>query len=128
MSGEQEPITNRASNEPIVNLVTLGKRAREEAEEALVVLPPVEKKRRTDSDSLLSIKKELVARVDATRASPARLELIRALDTQSVKKLQEWARPDYVLRYKESTKQVPEPGSVRNETYSVPVYMIKIYW
>src|SRR5688572_26943206 len=78
-------LVHKAEQEPVVNLVTLGKRAREEAEETLVVLPPVEKKRRTDSDSLLSIKKELVARVDATKDSPARLVLPYRLDIQSVK-------------------------------------------
>lgn len=114
-----------------VDLVTLGKRAREDAEEALLVLPRADMKRRRTATAspTLPLKKLILAAVNGSETSPAKLTVPKPVDPDVIKELKKWAKgPGYVLQYKEGTKKVPERGSVRNETVTVPVYRIKVYW
>lgn len=114
------------------DVVALGKRAREDAEEALLVLPSIDtKRRRLDVPSpTLALKKLILKAVKEMEVSPAKLYVREPVHPDVVAELKQWVKKTgpYVLGYKESTTEIPTRGSVRNETDTVPVYEIRVYW
>lgn len=114
------------------DIVAAGKRAREDAEEALLSLPSIDtKRRRTDAPSpTLALKKLILKAVEETDVSPAKVYAQGPVHPDVLVELKQWVKKTgpYILDYKESSREVPTPGSVRNETDSVPVYKIKVYW
>lgn len=95
-----------------------------------LALPPVQKKRKLDNDTVLAeTKKLLISAVNEAKETPAKVQLSGPLSSDLVADLKQWGMPHYMVHYKEKKKRVEcVPGDMRHEMMDVTVYKLEVYW